>query len=405
VTGTVDLAGVLTSKGISARGSFLEDPPDHCQGPVAVLGGTPGNIGSASSSSDVVTSNEQRRTNIQNVQTIARVVQGRLGGLRAAYRPAGGGGRGPRTRRPAGQPRGGAGPAPKQKTSSYDLSPLQGGMRFDANVGLPAGEGGTWLDGPIATWLTASYGSSSDDTAATAFDATRFSFLAGADVSLRDDLVVGVALGVDRSDIDTAFNGGNAEVTGLTIAPYAGLLLTDALSVDAAIGYSLTTTDQFRTATGTSTRITSGPEGERWFASANAAYRRAFGSWSVTGTLGWLYARNLTRAFIESNGGRVEANSSRLGQFRAGAELAYEWPAAGGYWEPYGGLTLEHDFTTTALQTASGTLSTDDTGGQLRLGLRYFGDNDVSGLLEYSSIVGRQNFGDSSLTATVRWNW
>ena len=52
------------------------------------------------------------------------------------------------------------------------------------------------------------------------------------------DWVVGVAMGVERTNIDNFFNpagAGEQDTTGITLAPYIGGLLTDWLSVDATV--------------------------------------------------------------------------------------------------------------------------------------------------------------------------
>ncbi|MDZ7737050.1 MAG: autotransporter outer membrane beta-barrel domain-containing protein [Gammaproteobacteria bacterium] len=79
----------------------------------------------------------------------------------------------------------------------------------------------------------------------------------------------GIAIGYEHTDIDTGFNRGNVESDGFTIAPYAGFLLDDLLSVDATLGYTRIDVDQFRTDPASGARITSGTISDRWFASAN----------------------------------------------------------------------------------------------------------------------------------------
>jgi hypothetical protein len=288
---------------------------------------------------------------------------------------------------------GGAQRPPGNQKSSFNLTPADGGWRAEAKTGLSAGE---YTSGPIASWVSASYGDSSDDSANSGFDSTRWSILAGVDVSSTEDWVVGVALGLDRSDIDTQFNGGGAEITGWTIAPYAGAVIAQSLNFDISAGFSYTEIDQFRTLPVALTRITARTNGHRWFVNGNASYDRTFGNWTAIATAGLLYASNRTERFTASNGTTVSSAAAKLGQLRAGGELVYSF----GAWETFGRGIFEFDYA-----TSGAGLDVDEHGGQLSFGLRYFSDGGLSAGMEYATVIGRKNFSDDSVSATMRWGW
>ena len=160
-------------------------------------------------------------------------------------------------------------------------------------------------------------------------------------------------------------------------------------------------TDQLRTAGGT--RITSDVESTRWFGAANAT-----GSWSFERVLASLragaqYATQDDDGFIESNGTRIGDTRATIGRFLLGGELAY----TAGAWEPYVGATYEYDFTRTEIAFAPGVAEprNDDSGVLFATGLRYFGDNQVSGSVEYSTVLGRRNYDEHTFTGNVRWEF
>jgi outer membrane autotransporter protein len=99
----------------------------------------------------------------------------------------------------------------------------------------------------------------------------------------------------------------------------------------------------------------------------------------------------------------VGENDADVGQFRLGAEVSY----LAGAFEPYIGGIYSYDFTRTDLRFAAGVPApkSDNDDFQVNLGLRYFGDNGLSGTLEYSRLLGRANYDEGSFSANLRWNF
>ncbi|MFT5390066.1 MAG: hypothetical protein ACI8PT_000249 [Gammaproteobacteria bacterium] len=136
--------------------------------------------------------------------------------------------------------------------------------------------------------------------------------------------------------------------------------------------------------------------GHRWFVSGNASYDRTFGNWTALATAGLLYASNRTESFTESNGTTVSSAAAKLGQLRAGGELVYSF----GVWETFGRGIFEFDAATSGAGP-----DVNEHGGQLSFGLRYFSNGGLSTRMEYATLVGRKNFSDDSVSATMRWEW
>jgi len=264
--------------------------------------------------------------------------------------------------------------------------------------GMAAGSGERT---PIGAWAGYSYTDTENDFVSTAFESERHTALFGLDVMPRDDLLLGVSLSLERSDVDTRFNGGEQNITAISVAPYVGFLLTNWLTVDAAAGVGSVQNDQFRTAGGA--RISSDVESLRVFANVNATGTWALGPLLASGRAGLLYVTQEDDEFTESNGVVIGDTRSRLGRFLLGGELAY----ATGAWEPYVGATFEHDFSRDRVSFAAGVAQpkSDASDVLFAAGVRYYGRDDLSGSIEYSTVLGRRNLDEHIVNANVRWSF
>jgi hypothetical protein len=280
------------------------------------------------------------------------------------------------------------------------------GQRVTANgvyqgvSGLAAGE-----DGPsYGVWASYSYSDFDNDFVATLLDGHRHNVLLGADLTPRDNMVLGFAVGYEFSSIDTDFNGGEQDTDGFTVAPYFGLILSEAWNVSASVGYSSLDTDQFRIDPVLGTRIDSDPDSDRWFGTLNLNGYTTWNNWLFTGRIGMLHARSVQKAFDESDGTAVARFTTELGQWNIGGEAAYSFES----WEPFARLTYERDYSLTRI-TLAGTgpqPSDDDDNVLFGLGLRYFSmDNGLSGNIEWYKRFGREDYDEDTFSATVRWEF
>lgn len=278
------------------------------------------------------------------------------------------------------------------------------GMMRHGNGALIQGEAAGSHGAPIGVWAGYSRTSTEDDFATTAFTDTRHDFLLGVDTSFDGgNTLVGVAFGLQTGDTTTKFNGGSQNLTAITIAPYVGMLLTDWLSFDATVGYSDVQIDQSRTAAGTGATITSDVESMRFFGAINLAATYRMDNLLLTGLGGMTWATQRDDSFRESGGLLVAKSSSDVGRFLFGGEAAYSH----GAWEPYVRALVEYDFTKTRVNFAPGVAApkNDDLDVLAGFGLRYFGDNGVSGSVEYSTLFGRSNLDEDTISANVRWTF
>lgn len=285
--------------------------------------------------------------------------------------------------------------APTSQAPSASAVAVTDGFLLQQQMGGSAGDG---FDYPWGAWVSYSYSEYEDDFVSTAFDADRYSITGGLDFSPWDNMVAGFSLGYESNNIDTAFNSGAMDVESFTLAPYAGLLVSDQWSADLSVGFSTVDTDQFRTFGGV--RTTSSVDAERRFIAGNLNYYRVFDSWTFSARGGLLYARENQDAYTESDGTINAEREFKFGQASVGGELA--WVLDG--FEPYASASYQYDYSrddivvvSTAAQPAN-----DKDDFLVGAGVRWFGLDGFTAVAEWSTVVGREDFEDTSVRLLLR---
>ncbi len=155
------------------------------------------------------------------------------------------------------------------------------------------------------------------------YDGHLITGLLGADVVVNDQFVVGATLVIDHLDIDTPFNNGTVETTGIGITPYVGGAFLDGrLLADAQVGYSWLGTDTERNRT--TTQIDGGYGGNRITAAGNVSY-----DFSVTDQIlvspgtGVRFAYEFGETNFDSAGVQQTFVESYVGDWLLGGRAAY----------------------------------------------------------------------------------
>ena len=248
------------------------------------------------------------------------------------------------------------------------------------------------------------------------YDADAVTVMLGADRFFGDSYLVGFTLGYENHDVDIDYNGGDQDRTGLQAALYGTVLLNDTFSVDAAIGYTMLDTDETRIDPGTSVRVgttatpgarlTGSYDSDRWFATANLNALRTYGEWVVGARMGLLYAEESQDAYTEAGGGGARSIGERTVDLTQGY-VSFDVGYSAGALEPYVLLGYRYDFSSDDGSSAGGLPAgirpqpDDDDEWQGGLGVRYFGENGVSGVLEWLRTEGRKDFDSDSVTLLV----
>ena len=274
---------------------------------------------------------------------------------------------------------------------STGLSPIAGGVRYQ---GVSAGDG---YDFPFALWATYDHTNFDDDTGGTGLDGDTDSLLIGGDFSPWEGTAFGLAVGYEDSQIDTFFNGGDFELEGFSVVPYAALYLSDYVGVDFDLtadflaGFSSLDLSTTRTLGGAT--VSGSTESQRRFVAGNLTAGMTMGDLYLSGSGGLLLARDEIDGFVDSSGASIPSQRTSFGQLSLGGEAAYGW----GSFEPYVSAQWRYAYE----REESTVVSDDANSAQLGLGLRYFGDA-FSGGLGYSAILGREDYSQGTLSAQIR---
>ena len=361
-SGTGSVSGTFNATTIQLNGVAMDT---GCSSSFSgTLTKTSGTTVSTASPSSTVTETILFNTQVQNtVGNISTHINSAMSGMRTSFRPS----------------------------FSDNQFKLKGSLGINAgdDTGIPYG-----------MWGNYAYTDNENDLSSTAFKGTSHGFLGGIDFGFWDNTILGVALGYDKSDIDTTFNSGNQDTDSYTIAPYFGALLNDLLSIDFNIGYSRVEYDQYRTA-GT-TRVTSSPSADRWFGAFNMNITKYIDRWIVGGRVGMLYATSTIDSYTESNSTVVATNKTRVGTTSIAGDVAYSY----GDFEPFLNLSYQYDFQLEEITALTGPQPSNDTDDiLLTAGVRYFEKSGLTGNLEYSKRLLRDNYNEDRISITVRMDY
>ena len=274
---------------------------------------------------------------------------------------------------------------------------LRGGLakRYpNPNTGIAAGDGLSNL----SIWSSIDQSNFENNFSRTKYDGKTRSILVGVDYSFTDNIVAGMALGYEKSDIDTDFNFGQMDSTGISFSPYLGITFSETWSADVALGYTNLDHDQYRLQAGT--RIDSNVDSVRWFISSNLN-----GNWQLDQMLlslhgGFIHAENTDDAYTESNNIRVRSQKSSITTLNIGGDVAY----AIGDFEPFLSVTYNRDTTDTVTTLSTGSQPSDDRDDfMVGLGTRFFHNSGLSLNAELSKRLGRKNTKETNFTLSALW--
>ncbi len=253
-------------------------------------------------------------------------------------------------------------------------------------------------------WLNGSSTDFENTFARTAFEGSSDLHMLGYDLGIFEDHLVGVAIGSEKTDIDTSFNEGKVQTEGSTVALYYGWLISDRWSLDVSMGRSDLDTEQFRTVpegmAPPGTRVTGETSTERSFTSANFNGFWTLWRLSLGARLGYFGTRHDQDAYIESDDTAVDGSILEYEQAYIGGDVAY-----GERSQPFLGVTLLKDLSSEPLQFPSGEQPVNDEDSlQLVAGWRYYGENGVSTILEWNKRDGKDDYLEDLISFTLRFD-
>ena len=244
--------------------------------------------------------------------------------------------------------------------------------------GMAAGDSASKLNG----WFNASETKIGNSAAASSFDGNVSNALAGIDYMVSPKFVAGVSLGYDRVSIDYNFSAGSGlSSTGWMVAPYASYQITDAISVDGALGYAEGDADS-RAPTGTTTQ----------------SYTRNFFALNLNGNY-WKGDWQLTAKANYINAEEKIGSTNRMEQLRVGGQV--------GYWKngvmPYASLTYVNDLN---ISTPFGAPASNDKDAWVAaVGVNLFSKGALSGGVSYSHEFERDNSKNNVFMANIGYRF
>jgi hypothetical protein len=163
----------------------------------------------------------------------------------------------------------------------------------------------------------------------------------GADYKITDKLLVGLALGFERTYLKTDFNDGWLQASGLTISPYIGYSILDNLTWDLTGG--VTFTSNYSTRANSTLEFHSSYESLRTMASTNFNYYYQIENWLLSAKAGFMYTNDYTGAFTERGllgfRSRIAERNAYVGEFVAGGRVGYLFEKV----EPYVAVNYLYD--------------------------------------------------------------
>lgn len=274
-------------------------------------------------------------------------------------------------------------------------SSLDGGV-----VGRSAGS----ADRNTGLWLNVGAARASDTHTFETFHGNINTLVGGVDYRIRDNAILGLAIGYEMARIKTTFNNGTLAADNVAFAPYFGYAFNDTLSVDATVGYTFVNYGLTRN----SKAIRGDTDGGRVFTATNFTARTAVTNWQLSTGLGYLYLQESQRRYTEvgAGGAEVSAVNIRLGQLRSTNKIGYFEKTSWGSIMPYLMVRPEYDVNKTPAAVLDSTTNTkavsDRFGTTFGLGLSMAIGDDSTVNLEGTTSQFRSNLGMDGITGTVR---
>ena len=296
---------------------------------------------------------------------------------------------------------GGFGPSGADGSPVGGGAPNQDGFNFDRE-GLRVDQSGAaagGADGKLAIWVQGSYSTFDQDQIQIASDGDTYALGVGADWQFSDRFIGGLSFSGYTSDATLSFNNGSLETDGVIIAPYFAAILGKNRNfvLDGAIGYGVGESD----ATRSNGTITGSYDSDLWFASTNLTYQKSYRNFSFAPKVGVLWLDSTNDGYTESGGVVIPGGGTQLGRLSFGGKVSY---IRNPKFIPYISAIGEYDFETDDYSsfTAGNRPSVEDTGATVGLGAQMALSERLSGTLEGTTALGREDYSAYTLSGTLR---
>ena len=299
-------------------------------------------------------------------------------------------------------------------SSSFDSSVLAADMARESALALgPTDQGAvggaSGVDGraalanasPITVWGHGSYTSVDNDfnqgTADNRYDGDVWGYNLGADYRFANNVIAGLSLGYNDTDLTTAFNNGSYKETAWVASPYVIFSPLENLNVVTEAGYSRGDIDVTRD----NDAVTGNTDSAMWYASVKGIYAyRPMEDTPLTlrPSLSFLAARKTIESYTESDGTFVESTRSNIRQFKPSLEAAYDFGFNSLTVTPFVETGLVYDFTDE--------LNDDNTAFNIGGGVRMSdSESGFNAALEGSYLAGRSDYTEYTIAGTISYGF
>ena len=257
-------------------------------------------------------------------------------------------------------------------------------------TGSAAGDG----DNKIGVWANGSWTRVVGSKSPVKFDGHIWTGMIGGDYMFTKNFIGGLALGYENAEYDTAFNNGNTDSSGYTVAPYIIARINDTFSVDFNVGYTRVDYDLDRLDPVGGAKVTADTDSNRWFGALNLNGDWNIDSVTLGANVGTLYAREDRDGFTESDTTTVLSDNIDIGRVNIGGRAGYLFEDV---FEPYVTALFEFDY-------ANEKSAYDDRVGVVfGLGFNVFAGEGFSANVEGTTTEARSGLDIWSVNATVRY--
>ncbi len=248
-------------------------------------------------------------------------------------------------------------------------------------------------------WVSGSWSDLENTLSSTEYDGDLYLLMGGMDHMLLDNLLVGTAVGYERTELDTPFNQGELTGNGYSIAPYTSVILTDSLTLDFIGSYTMIDYDTARDRGD----VTGSYDADRFMVSGSVNYYYVIKNWNLSARLAYLYSSENSEGFRESNGNDVGYRDTDLGELRVGGRAGYVF----GNWEPYLSLYYLYDATMEDVQVGPDQEqpSNDADEVEATLGVNYQALESMIFSLDLTHALFREDTRSTSLSLNWRFDF
>lgn len=281
-------------------------------------------------------------------------------------------------------------PDAPQATASLGAQAWSLGREANGAAGQGAGT-------PLGVWADFTWTGLEDDSAVVDSNTDAFTITGGLDAEIAPGIVFGASLSLGRVLSEARNNDLKVNETSVSVTPYFAYRLDDRFSLQGLAGYGYGAGGVTVEATGVDGDYNS----HRYYVALEVAYFDQWGDASVYAGIGALYGQSFRLGFTDSGGERFGTQRTDIGTVSVVAQPAYFFAlerAIGVDIEPFATFEYGYDFDITKITNATN----DRDAFRIGAGAYLYGGDSLSGTLEASRMLGREDQDESTAKATVR---